>query len=79
MKLARANERAAFAGKDALIQRGAVIKSGRTKYRVLQVRGSTVTVEVLTPWYKTAAAWCARRAAAVTRRLRLPRPVRSAK
>lgn len=76
MKLGRANERAAFSGRDPLIQRGAIIKSGRSKYRVLSVRGSTVGVEVLVPWHKKAAAACARAVARVTRRLRLPRPKR---
>jgi hypothetical protein len=68
MKLSRANERALYGGRDPLIQQGATIKSGRSKYRVLHVRGSTVTVEVITPWHMRLAAAAARLAAKLTKR-----------
>lgn len=78
MKLGRANERALYSGRAPLIQQGATIKSGRSTYRVLHVRGSTVTVEVIKPWHKQLATALARAAAAVARRLQIGRPTRPA-
>jgi hypothetical protein len=68
VKLARANERALYAGRDALIQKGAVIRSGRTIYVVETVRGSTVTVRIVVPWHKRFAAAAARLAARLVRK-----------
>lgn len=54
MKLDRANTKAFYAGREALLQKGAIVKNpgfGRPKYEVLTVRGSTVTVKVIPPWW----------------------------
>lgn len=55
MKLARANTKAFYAGREALLQRGSIITQpglGKPKYKVETVRGSTVTVTVILPWYQ---------------------------
>lgn len=55
MKLGRANEKAFYAGREALLERGSIITqpgAGKPRYKVEHVRGSTVTVIVLHPWWR---------------------------
>lgn len=54
MKLDRANTKAFYAGREALLVRGSVITQpglGKPKFKVEHVRGSTVTVKVIPPWW----------------------------
>jgi hypothetical protein len=52
VKLGRANEKAYYAGREALLQQGAIVTNPNgQKYKVLHVRGSTVTVAIVVPWY----------------------------
>jgi hypothetical protein len=80
MKLGRANELAAMKGKPALIERGSIIETGRHRWKVLYVRGSTVTAEPWPYWHQRVAARAARAAAWIRRGGRprkpgAPRPV----
>lgn len=53
MKLDRANTKAHYAGRAALLEKGSIITQPglfKPKYRVETVRGSTVSVALIWPW-----------------------------
>lgn len=67
MKLGRANEIAKMKGKPALIERGSIIETGRHRWKVEYVRGSTVTAKPWPYWHQRVAARAARAAAWIRR------------